>query len=81
MKIKKEKGKTKNNQEYFLTHQSKHMTVLGVQKNRLIETVLFSTHNICFGREIRKIVFNYTFIWRPEYALQILEEMKWRCSV
>ena len=23
--------------------------VLGAQKNRLVETVLFSTHNICFG--------------------------------
>ena len=28
---------------YFLT------CVLGAQKNRLIETVLLSTHNICFG--------------------------------
>ena len=25
---------------------------MGAQKNRLIETVLLSTHNICFGREI-----------------------------
>ena len=30
--------------------------VLGAQKNRLIETVLPSTHNMCFGWEIRKIV-------------------------
>ena len=29
--------------------------VLGAQKNRLIETVLLSTHNICFGWEIRKL--------------------------
>ena len=28
--------------------------VLGAQKNRLIERVLLSTHNICFGWEIRK---------------------------
>ena len=28
--------------------------VLGAQKNRLIETVLLSTHKICFGREIKK---------------------------
>ena len=34
--------------------------VLGAQKNRLIETVLLSTHNICFGWEIGKIT---------EYAL------------
>ena len=31
---------------YFLTHQ---FYVLGAQKNRLIETVLLGTHNICFG--------------------------------
>ena len=30
--------------------------VLGAQKNHLIETVLLSTHNICFGWEIRKII-------------------------
>ena len=29
--------------------------VLGAQKNRLIETVLLSTHNICFGWEARKL--------------------------
>ena len=29
--------------------------VLCAQKNRLIETDLFSTHNICFGCEIRKL--------------------------
>ena len=28
--------------------------ILDAQKNRLIETVLLSTHNICFGWEIRK---------------------------
>ena len=28
---------------------------MGAQKNHLIETVLLSTHNICFGSEIRKI--------------------------
>ena len=33
--------------------------VLGAQKNRLIETVLLRTHNICFGLEIKKIVFQY----------------------
>ena len=30
---------------------------MGAQKNRLIETVLLSTHNICFSREIRKLIF------------------------
>ena len=33
--------------------------VLGVQKNRLIETVLLSTHNICFGWEIKKNTHSY----------------------
>ena len=35
--------------------------VLGAQKNRLIETVLLSTHNICFGWEI-KLVFRYALL-------------------
>ena len=35
---------------------------LGAQKNRLIETVLLSTHNICFRLEIRKIIFQYTLL-------------------
>ena len=34
---------------------------LGAQKNRLIETVLLSTHNIGFGWEIRKLSFCYTW--------------------
>ena len=33
------------------------MYVLGAQNNRLIETVLLSTHNICFGWEIRNLIF------------------------
>ena len=33
---------------------------MGAQKNRLIETVLLSTHNICFGLEIKKLLF---FFW------------------
>ena len=37
----------------FLTY------ILGAQKNRHIETVLLSTHNICFGWEIiRKLNFD-----------------------
>ena len=30
-----------------------------LQKNHLIETALLSTHNICFGLEIRKLFFCY----------------------
>ena len=29
---------------------------MGAQKNRLIETVLLSTHNMCFGWEIKNII-------------------------
>ena len=37
-------------------------SVLGAQKNRLIETVLMSTHNICFGCEKRKLIFQYALL-------------------
>ena len=36
--------------------------VLGAQDSRLIETVLLSTHNICFGSEIRKLNFRYLLL-------------------
>ena len=36
--------------------------VLDAQKNRLIETVLLNTHNICFGWEIRKLFFCYALL-------------------
>ena len=42
---------------YVLTYY-----VLGAQKNHLNETVVLSTHNICFGGEIRKLFFNYGFL-------------------
>ena len=35
---------------------------MGAQMNRLIETVLLSTHNICFGWEIRKFI-NALLFW------------------
>ena len=35
---------------------------MGTQKNRLIEMVLLSTHNACFGWKIRKIFFWYTLL-------------------
>ena len=47
-----------HNCKYFLTCNFEHIfwvlkrtvsVVLGAQKNRLNETVLLSTHNICFG--------------------------------
>ena len=36
--------------------------MFGVLKNRLIETVILSTHNICFGLEIRKPFFCYALL-------------------
>ena len=47
----------------LFSYSSIQTYVLGAQKNRLIETFL-STHNICFGREIREIILNYTLIFR-----------------
>ena len=41
----------------LFSYPSGQTYVFGAQKNRLIETVLLSTHNICFGSEIRKIIF------------------------
>ena len=46
--------------------------VLGAQKNRLIETVLLSTHNICFGWEIRTFIFWYTLLSK------VLDEKRWK---
>ena len=48
----------------FFTNQFKHVfwDKLGAQKNRLIETVLLCTQNICFGWEIRKTIFKYTLL-------------------
>ena len=41
-------------------YPSVQIDVVVTRKNRLIETVLLSTHNICFGGEIRKIIFDHT---------------------
>ena len=41
---------------YFLAY------ILGAQKSRPIETVLFSTHNICFGLEIITLFFCYSLL-------------------
>ena len=40
------------------SHPSVLTFVLGAEKNRLIETVHFSTHNIYFCLEIRNLIFN-----------------------
>ena len=57
------------NCNYFLTHQFKHC--FGAQKNHIIETVLFSTHNICFGIEIKKVFFQlHSIILSPDRVFQ-----------
>ena len=35
---------------------------MGAQQNRLIETVLLSTHNICFEWKFKKIIFQYALL-------------------
>ena len=44
---------------------------VGDQKNRLIETVLLSTHNICFRREIRTFIFNYALLSKGLYEWKL----------
>ena len=47
--------------------------VLGAQKNRLNETVLLSTHNICFVLELRKLIFNYAHLSK---GLLVIDQKK-----
>ena len=49
------------NCEYFIIHQFQHL--LWVLKR--IDTVLSSTHNICFGSEMSKIFFNLCPLNKP----------------
>ena len=41
---------------YLLTYRSKHMIRV------LIDTLLLRSYNICFGWEIKKLIFNYTLL-------------------
>ena len=52
---------------YIFFYPSVLTYVLGAQKNCLIETVLLSTNNICFGWEIRKINFRYALLTKVLY--------------
>ena len=49
---------------------------LGAQKNRLIETVLLSTHNICFGWEIRKL-----YCWHALLTKVLMDLFESTCMV
>ena len=44
---------------------------LDTKNNHLIETVLLSTHNICFDQEIRKLIFNYALLSRGMWGIKI----------
>ena len=67
------------NCDYLLIHQFKH--VLGAQKKRLIETVLLSTNNICFGLETKKIIFSYTLLSGGLDQDQLASDSHWFSSM
>ena len=48
----------------------------GAQNNRLIEAVLLSTHNICIGWEMKKIIFEYALL-TGGLKLLLLEYFFW----
>ena len=51
--------------------------VLGAQKNCLIETVILSAHNICFGWEIRKLKFRYTLLTKVLTGVKPALQCQW----
>ena len=55
---------------YMFPYPSILTYVFGAQKNCLIETVLLSTYNICFGREIRKLNFRNPLLTKAWYCIQ-----------
>ena len=50
--------------QFLWGHSSRDYDIscLGDQKNLLNEMVLLSTHNICFGLKIRKLIFDYALL-------------------
>ena len=55
---------------------------MSVQKNRLTETVLLSTHNICFGWEIRKSIFWYALLTKGLFTrLHKLNDVEIYCPI
>ena len=51
---------------------------LGAQKNCLIETILLSTHNICFGGEIRKSIFCYALLTKGLHMIWPCVPLLWQ---
>ena len=60
----------------IFSYQSVLTYVLGAQKNRLIETVLLCTHNICFGWEMKKLNFRYALLTQ---VLELSSQLIWIC--
>ena len=48
----------KKDRDFFYRLSINLNICFGAQKNRLIETVYLSTHNICFDSEMRKLFLN-----------------------
>ena len=53
---------------------------MGAQKNHLNETVLFSTHNICFSGEIRKSIFINEILTRGLVYKMNEKSLRYTCS-
>ena len=54
---------------------------MGAQKNRLIEMVLLSTHNICFGLEIRKLLFGYALLTKGLRKINFFQKNYFRNTI
>ena len=50
--------------------------VLCAQKNGLFETVLLSTHYICFDSEIKKLIFNISLLSKDLSSLKALKKQQ-----
>ena len=57
----------------MFSYQSVLSCVVGAQTNRLIETVLLSTQNISFEREIRKLMFDNALLSRSPIKYGIVQ--------
>ena len=60
----------------FVSYQQFIQNVLCGRKNRLAETILLSTHNICFGWEKRINCFNYALLSRSLLSMTQLRITK-----
>ena len=54
--------RTSHRDGFLSTHNIIMFWLRNKKNNFLNETVLLSTHNMCFGLEIRKIIFSYAYL-------------------